>query len=99
MARGRMKPETPAFNKQEFIALLMRLAWTPPEQTRGSLEEQIRACKLMASFGYEPAFKRLNEIATTDPVRTNGRRRDQDAAAKVLTRLLNKSNIDNIRIQ
>ena len=94
-----MKPGKPAFDKQEFIALLMGLAWTPPEQTRGSLKGQIGACKLMALFGCEPAFKRLNEIATTDPLRTNGRRRDQDAAAKALTKLLNQSNMDNIRVQ
>jgi hypothetical protein len=93
-----MKPGKRAFSKEEFIATLMRLAWTPPEQTRGSLREQIKACKLMASFGYEPAFKRLNEIATTDPAMTNGRRRDQEAAAKLLKALLTAVDVDHTAI-
>jgi hypothetical protein len=93
-----MKPGKRAFSKEEFVAVLMRLAWTPPEETRGSLREQIKACKLMASFGYEPAFKRLNEIATTDPAMTNGRRQDQDAAAKLLKTLLTAIDVDHIAI-
>jgi hypothetical protein len=75
----------PASLKEWQIARLWEIAATTPEDSRGNLRGQIRACKMMYSdFEYQPALQRLGEIVKIDPARTKGHRRDQEAAAKML---------------
>jgi hypothetical protein len=78
-----MEPVT--FTKEQAIAMYWEIAAKPPEDTGGNLRAQIRACKaLYFTLGYEPAVERLSEIANIDAARTRGRRRDQEAAVKLL---------------
>jgi hypothetical protein len=73
------------FTKENAIAGYLEIAMKPPEDTKGSLRDQIHACRSMyEKFGYQSALQRLSEIANIDAARTNGRRRDQESAAKLL---------------
>ena len=86
--------------KEKLIARLWEIAATPPEATRGSLKGQIRACRMMYSeFGYKPALQKLDEIAHIDPARTKGLTRDQEAAAKMLKRLVSSIKVDKSGVQ
>jgi hypothetical protein len=88
------------FTKEEAIAILWGFAARSPEETRGGLQVQIRACRsLYRDFGYEPALKRLSELAEIDPARTKGRRRDQEAAEKLLKRLVSSIKPDKSGVQ
>lgn len=78
-----------AFTRKETIAILWGIAANSPEDTRGDLSVQIRACRMMyCTLGYRPALQRLSEIANVDAVRTKGHRRDQEVAMELLTSLL-----------
>jgi hypothetical protein len=93
-----MEPTT--FTKEKAIAILWEIAAKPPEDTRGSLTAQIRACKMMhVTLGYEPALGRLSELANIDPARTKGHGRAQEAAAKLLKRLVSSIKVDKSGIQ
>jgi hypothetical protein len=71
-----------------------------PEQTKGTLNPQIRACEaLYLKFGYQPALQMLSEIASTDVSRTKGHSRGQAAAAKLQKRFLNTIKVDKSGIQ
>jgi hypothetical protein len=82
------------FTRDQAIARYREMATKPPEETKGSLRNQIEACKRMYALGHEPALARLSELANTAAARTNGRKRDQDAAAKLLSRLLFSVKLD-----
>jgi hypothetical protein len=72
----------------------------PPEQTKGTLKGQISACKtLYLKCGYQPALQTLSEIASMDVSRTNGRCRDQEAAARLQKRFLNAVKVDKSGVQ
>jgi hypothetical protein len=82
------------------IAKLCELAAIPPEQTKGTLNGQIRACKmLLDTHGYQPALGRLSELANIDPARTKGSRRGQESAARLQKRFLNAIKVDKSGIQ
>jgi hypothetical protein len=71
-----------------------------PEQTKGTLNAQIKACEaLYLKFGYQPALQMLGEIARLDVSRTKGRSRGQAAAAKLQKRFLNAIKVDKSGIQ
>ena len=72
-------------------------AQTPPEKTRGSLKWQIEACKQMYLLGHQPALAMLSELANIDPSRTKGHRRGQEAAEKLLKRLVSSIKVDKNR--
>jgi hypothetical protein len=81
------KPFT--ITKEQIIERLWQLASLPPEQTNGNFEGQISACKsLYEKLKYEPAIRRLNEIANLDPSVTGGRQTDQKAATIVLKEIV-----------
>jgi hypothetical protein len=86
--------EQTTFTKDDAIALLWKIAATAPEGTKGILRDQIRACRLMYRLGYEPALKRLSELANIDAARTKGLQRDQESAAKLLKRLVYSIKVD-----
>ena len=89
-----MEPTT--LTKEEATAVLWGLALNEPEDTRGELRVQIRACQMMyLTLGFEPA-SRLSEIANIDAVRTQGRRRDQEAAARLLKHLVSSIKVQRI---
>jgi hypothetical protein len=72
----------------------------PPEQTKGTLNAQIKACEaLYLKFGYQPALQMLSEIASIDISRTKGRSRGQAGAAKLQKRFLNAIKVDKSGIQ
>jgi hypothetical protein len=84
-----------SFTKTDAIALYWKLAMTPPEETRGSISGQIQACRNMyRALGYDLALKRLSELAKIDAARTAGHRRGQEAAAKLLERLVSSMKVD-----
>jgi hypothetical protein len=88
-----MEPFT--FTKEQAIAIYWGIAAKPPEDTGGNLRAQIRACKAMYfTLGHEPAVQRLSEIANIDAARTRGRRRDQEAAARLLKLLVSLIKLD-----
>jgi hypothetical protein len=71
-----------------------------PEQTKGTLNGQIKACEaLYLKFGYQPALQMLGEIASIDVSRTKGRFRGQEAAAKLQKKFLNAIKVDKSGIQ
>jgi hypothetical protein len=83
-----------------MIAKLCEFAAMSPEQTRGTLNDQISACKVMyCTFGYEPALKKLTELANIDAARTKGRRRGQEAAARLQKKLLKAIKVDKSGVQ
>ena len=72
----------------------------PPEQTKGTLNAQIKACEaLYLKFGYQPALQMLGEIASIDVSRTKGRSRGQAAATKLQKKFLNAIKVDKTGIQ
>jgi hypothetical protein len=86
--------------KERLIGRLSKLAATPPEDTRGGLGSQVRACKMMYDLSaQEPALRRLNEIANIDPARTKGLRQGQEAAAKLLKRIVRSIKVDKSGVQ
>jgi hypothetical protein len=88
------------WTKEQAIAAYWGIAVKAPEDMRGSLRAQIHACRsLYGNFGYEPALKRLSEIAEIDAARTKGRLRDQEAAAKLLKRLVSSIKSDKSGLQ
>jgi hypothetical protein len=89
------------FTKYDAIALYWKIAMTPPEETRGSIRGQIHACRNMyRDLGHDPALKILSELANIDAARTKGHRRGQEAAAKLLKRLVSSIKVDkNLGIQ
>jgi hypothetical protein len=92
-APSQMEPIT--FTKEEAITVLWGIALNEPEDTRGELRVQIRACEMMyRTLGFEPALKRLGEIANMDAARTKGHRRDQEAAARLLKHLVSSIKVD-----
>jgi hypothetical protein len=91
--------EQTAFTKGKVIAVLWEIAGHGPEDTQGNLGGQIRACRLMLSLEYEPALKRLSELANIDPARTKGNRRGQESAAKLLKRFVSSMKVDKSGIQ
>jgi len=83
-----------------LLAKLCEFAAMSPEQTRGRLNDQIKACRtLYVDFGYQPALQMLGQIASVDVCRTKGRSRDQEAAAKLLKRFLNAVKVDKSGVQ
>jgi len=87
--------EEPIWNRGEAIAMYGEIAAKEPEDTKGSLTVQIEACKRMyCTHGHEPALGRLSELANIDPARTKGKRRGQEAAAKLLNRLLSSVKVE-----
>jgi hypothetical protein len=94
----------PDFNNPEevrraLLAKMRELASIPPERTRGTLRDQIAACKLMLSIGYQPALLRISEIANIHASRTNGHRRDQESAARLLKTYLDGIKPDKSGVQ
>lgn len=88
-----MEPTT--ITKGDAIAILWKIAATPPETTRGSLTDQVKACKMMyCTFGYGPALQRLSELSGIDEARTKGHRRGQESAAKLLKSLVSSIKVD-----
>jgi|HubBroStandDraft_2_1064218.scaffolds.fasta_scaffold1041251_2 hypothetical protein len=82
------------------LAKYCEFAAISPEQTKGTLNGQIRACRtLYVDFGYQPALQMLGQIASVDVSRTKGRSRDQEAAAKLQKRFLNAIKVDKSGIQ
>jgi len=90
-----MDPAT--FTIGKAIAWYWEFAQTPPEKTRGSIRDQIECCKQMHALGHKPALARLSELAKIDASRTKGHRRGQDAAEKLLKRLLSSIKVDKSR--
>ena len=87
--------EEPIWNREKSIARLSEIAAKRPEDTRGTIAVQIRACKMLYdTHGHNPALGRLSELANIDPARTKGNRRGQDSAAKLLSRLLSSVKVD-----
>ena len=88
-------PTGPAtFTKIETLAILQGIAANSPEDTRGDLSAQIRACQMMyRTLGYKPALQRLSEIANIDAARTKGHRRDQEVAMQLLHSLLSSMEV------
>jgi hypothetical protein len=87
------------FTKEDAIALFWEIAVASPEDTKGSLRVQIAACKEMYLLGYEPALKRLSELASIDPARTKGNRRGQESAERLLKRSVSSIKVDKSGIQ
>ena len=86
--------EPTVFTRKETIAILRGIAANSPEDTRGDLSAQIRACQLMyCTLGHKPALQRLSEIANVDAVRTKGHRRDQELALELLKSLLSSMEV------
>jgi hypothetical protein len=86
--------------REDLVAKLLEFASIPPEQTKGTLNGQIRACKtLCGEWGYQPALQKLSEIASIDASRTKGSRRDQEAAPKLLKKYLNAIKLDKSGVQ
>src|ERR1700749_11001 len=85
--------EAITFTRANAIALYWEIATKEPEATRGNLSAQVKACRELCKFGYEPALRRLNELAMIDPARTKGNRRGQDAATELLKRLLSSTTL------
>ena len=92
-----MKPFT--ITREQIVARMWQLASMPPEETNGTLEGQIEACKSLHEMGYAPAIPRLSEIANVDAARTGGRQTDQKAAAKFLRELVGSMKPDTSGIQ
>jgi hypothetical protein len=87
--------EPTKFTKGDAIAILWKIAARSPEDTRGSLADQVKACKMMyCTFGYAPALQRLSELSGIDEARTKGYRRGQESAAKLLKRLVSSIKVD-----
>jgi hypothetical protein len=94
------RPREPiTFTKEDAIATLWKIAALAPEKTRGRLRDQIAACKLMYRLGYEPALKRLSELANIEAARTKGHRRGQESAASLLKRSVSSIKVDKNVIQ
>jgi hypothetical protein len=88
-------PKAISFTKEDAIARLWVFATMTPEETKGSLKNQIDACRsLYEMFRYQPALQRLSEIATIDAARTKGSRWRQETAAKLLKRLVSSIKVD-----
>ena len=85
------------FTIGKAIAWYWEFAQTPPEETRGSIRSQIEACKQMYLLGHQPALAILSELAKIDVSRTKGRRRGQEAAEKLLKRLVSSIKVDKSR--
>lgn len=88
---GGRKPDFTDRNdvRRFIIAKMCEFATMPPEKTKGTLSGQIKACRdLYVEWGYQPALRMLGQIANVDTSRTNGRSRDQEAAAKLQKRFL-----------
>jgi hypothetical protein len=93
--KASLPTEPTAFTKKEAIAILRGIAANSPEDTRGDLSAQIRACQMMyCTLGYKPALQRLSEIANVEAVRTKGHRKDQELAMEVLKSLLSSMEVD-----
>jgi hypothetical protein len=93
MAPRQKEPTT--LTKEEAITALWGLALNEPEDTLGELSVQIGACEMMyRTLAYEPALQRLSEVADIDAARTKGRRRDQEAAAKLRKHLASSTKMD-----
>jgi hypothetical protein len=93
-----MEPVT--FTKEQAIAGYWEIATITPEDSNGDLRAQIRACRNLYRFhGYEPALQRLSEIANIDPAKTKGRRRGQEAAAKMLKGFVSSIKPDKSGVQ
>jgi hypothetical protein len=76
------------------------LAATPPEQTKGRLNVQIKACEaLYLRFGYQPALQILGQLASMDVSRTKGHSRGQVTATKLQKKFLNAIKVDKTGIQ
>ena len=90
----------PAEMRRVVFARYREFAAISPEQTKGTLNAQIKACEaLYLKFGYQPALQMLGEIASIDVSRTKGRSRGQAAAAKLQKKLLNAIKVDKSGIQ
>jgi hypothetical protein len=86
--------------KERLIGRLSELAATPPEDTRGGLGSQVKACKMMYDLSAQaPALCRLNEIQNLDPARTKGLRQGQEAAAKLLKSIVRSIRVDKTGVQ
>jgi hypothetical protein len=83
-----------------LFAKYCEFAAMSPEQTKGTLNAQIKACDaLYLKFGYQPALQMLGQIASIDVSRTKGRSRGQAAAAKLQKKFLNAIKVDKSGIQ
>jgi hypothetical protein len=86
------------FTIGKAIEWYSEFAQTPPEKTRGSIRDQIQACRNMyLDLGYEPALKMLSELAKIDPSRTRGHRRGQEVAEKLLTKYVSSVKVGKNR--
>jgi hypothetical protein len=90
----------PEAMRRFVFAKYCEFAATPPEQTKGTLNAQIKACEaLYLKFGYQPTLQILGEIASIDVSRTKGRSRGQEAAAKLQKKFFNTIKVDKSGIQ
>ena len=87
------------FTKEKAIAWYSEFAQQTPEETGGSIRSQVKACKLMYAQALEPALKRLSELANIDPARTKGHRKGQEAAEKLLKRIVSSIKVDKNGVQ
>jgi hypothetical protein len=87
------------FTRADAIGRYWKIAAKEPQETKGSLRNQIEACKMMYELGHEPALGRLSQLANIDPARTKGNRRGQESAAKLLGRLVSSIKPDKSGVQ
>lgn len=86
--------------KRFLVTRLCELAAIPPEQTKGTLNGQIKACRLLyLAFGYQPALQTLGQIAGVDVSRTKGCSSGQEAAVRLQKKFLNAIKVDKSGIQ
>jgi hypothetical protein len=96
---------TPDFTNPEDVrrylfARYYEFAAMPPEQTKGTLNAQIKACEaLYLKFGYQPALQILGQLASMDVSRTKGHSRGQVTATKLQKKFLNAIKVDKSGIQ
>jgi hypothetical protein len=91
-------------NREELrrfmVAKLCEFAAIPPEQTKGTLRAQIRACRILyTKMSYQPALQMLGQLSGIDVSRTNGHTRGQETAAKLQKKLLNAIKVDKSGVQ
>jgi hypothetical protein len=95
----RFSMESATITRERVVARLWELACIPPEKTRGTLNGQIDACKMLHGMGFPLAIQRLREIAGMDASRTGGNSNDQGAADRLLLKIVREMEPESPGIQ